>query len=133
MLWFRSDEGRFPGQQGDYHTGSTGIWPREDSLTCVKYHGSAEECGADAGRHALDALQDYIAEATHARRHELPRELVVVGLARRRLTAVGRGEGSHAEAAARCAEASAASVSAVARWALMWAPASAPAAADAPT
>jgi hypothetical protein len=65
MLWFRSDEGRFPGQQGDYHTGSTGIWPQEDFLTCVKYRGTAEECVADAGRHALDALQDYIAEATH--------------------------------------------------------------------
>jgi hypothetical protein len=43
----------------------TGIWSQEDLLTCVKYRGTAEECVADAGRHALDALQDYIAEATH--------------------------------------------------------------------
>lgn len=65
MLWFRSDEGRFPGQQGDYHTGSSGIWAQEDFLTCMEYQGTAEECVADAARHALDALQDYVAEATH--------------------------------------------------------------------
>ena len=65
MLWFRSDEGRFPGQQNDYHTGSTGVWPHEDLLTCLKYDGTAEGCAADAARHALDVLQDYIAEATH--------------------------------------------------------------------
>jgi hypothetical protein len=65
MLWFRSDEGRFPGQQNDYHTGSTGLWPQEDLLTCLGYDGTAEECAADVARHALDTLQDYIAEATH--------------------------------------------------------------------
>jgi len=65
MLWFRSDEGRFPGQQGDYHTGSAGLWPQEDFLTCVKYEGTVQDCLADVARHALDALQDYIAEATH--------------------------------------------------------------------
>jgi hypothetical protein len=36
-----------------------------DLLTCLEYDGTAEECAADAARHALDALQDYIAEATH--------------------------------------------------------------------
>ena len=65
MLWFRSDRGRFPGQQGDYNTGSAGIWPQEDLSTCLEYEGTGEECAADAARHALDALQDYIAEATH--------------------------------------------------------------------
>jgi hypothetical protein len=65
MLWFRSDQGRFPGQQGDYHTGPTGVWPQQDLRTCLEYDGAAEECAAGAARHALDALQDYIAEATH--------------------------------------------------------------------
>jgi hypothetical protein len=65
MLWFRSDQGRFPGQQGDHDAGSAGIWLQEDFLTCLEYEGTAEECAADAARHALDALQDYIAEAIH--------------------------------------------------------------------
>jgi hypothetical protein len=65
MLWFKSDEGRFPGQQGDYSTGSTGIWPQEDFITCTEHDGTAEECAADVARHALDVLQDYVAEATH--------------------------------------------------------------------
>jgi hypothetical protein len=65
MLWFRSDQGRFPGQQGDYNTGSRGIWPQEDLLTCLEHDGTAEGCAADVARHALDTLQDYIAEATH--------------------------------------------------------------------
>jgi hypothetical protein len=65
MLWFRSDQGRFPGQQGDYNAGSTGIWPQEDFMTCTEHEGTAEECAADVARHALDVLQDYIAEAIH--------------------------------------------------------------------
>jgi hypothetical protein len=65
MLWFRSDQGRFPGQMGDYHAGSTGIWPREDFITCTTHEGTAEKCAADVARHALDVLQDYIAEAIH--------------------------------------------------------------------
>jgi hypothetical protein len=65
MLWFRSEEGRFPGQQGDYRVGSSGIWPQEDLRTCLEFEGAGEECAADAARRALDALQDYVAEATH--------------------------------------------------------------------
>jgi hypothetical protein len=65
MLWFRSDEGRFPGQQGNYDAGSTGIQPQEDFRTCLEYEGTAGDCAADAARHALDTLQDYVAEATH--------------------------------------------------------------------
>lgn len=65
MLWFRSDEGRFPGQQGDYDAGSVGIWPHEDFHTCLEYEDTAEECAADVARHALDTLQDYVAEAIH--------------------------------------------------------------------
>jgi hypothetical protein len=66
MLWFRSDEGRFPGQQGDYQTGSVGIWPQEDFLLCVEHdEGSAADGAADAAGHALDTLQDYVAEAIH--------------------------------------------------------------------
>lgn len=65
MLWFRSDQGRFPGQLGDYNAGSRGVWPHEDFITCTKYEGTAEECAADVARHALGVLQDYIAEALH--------------------------------------------------------------------
>jgi hypothetical protein len=66
MLWFRSDEGRFPGQLSDYRTGSSGIWPQEDVLLCLERdEGTPADCAADAARHALDALQDYVAEATH--------------------------------------------------------------------
>jgi hypothetical protein len=66
MLWFRSDEGRFPGQLGNYRTGSTGIWPHEDFTLCLERNeGTAADCAADAARHALDVLQDYVAEATH--------------------------------------------------------------------
>jgi hypothetical protein len=65
MLWFRSDPGRFPGQQGDYNAGSSGTRPHEDFLTCTSQGGTTEECAAAVARHALDALQDYIAEATH--------------------------------------------------------------------
>ena len=39
--------------------------PQEDLTTCLEYGGTGEECAADAARHALDALQDYIAEAIH--------------------------------------------------------------------
>jgi hypothetical protein len=65
MLWFRSDQGRFPGQQGDCSVGSSGIWPQEDFTTCTTYEGTPEDCAADVARHALDVLQDYIAEAIH--------------------------------------------------------------------
>jgi hypothetical protein len=65
MLWFKSDEGKFPGQQGDYQVGSTGIRPQEDFTACTEHDGAPEECAADVARYALDALQDYIAEAIH--------------------------------------------------------------------
>lgn len=65
MLWFRSDQGRFPGQQGDYNAGAAGIRLHEDFTTCTQYERTAEECAAIVARHALDALQDYIAEAIH--------------------------------------------------------------------
>jgi hypothetical protein len=65
MLWFRSEPGRFPGQLGNYHVGSTGLWPQEHLLTCLGYDGTAEECAADVAQRALDVLQDYVAEATH--------------------------------------------------------------------
>jgi hypothetical protein len=65
MLWFRSDEGRFPGQQGDYRVGSSGLWPHEDFATCMEHDGTVEECAAEAALYALNGLQDYIAEASH--------------------------------------------------------------------
>jgi hypothetical protein len=65
MLWFTSDQGRFPGQQGNYRVGATGIRPHEDFITCTADEGTAEECAAHVAWHALDVLQDYIAEAIH--------------------------------------------------------------------
>jgi hypothetical protein len=65
MLWFRSDEGSSPGQQGDHGTRSTGIWPQEDLMTCIEHDGTPEECAADVAQHALGVMQEYIAEAIH--------------------------------------------------------------------
>jgi hypothetical protein len=64
MLWFRSDEGRFPGQLGDYRVGSTGIQVPAQ-FTGAEQDGTAEECAAELAWRALDTLQDYVAEATH--------------------------------------------------------------------
>jgi hypothetical protein len=43
ILWFRSDDGRFPGQQGDYHTGSTGIWPQVRGSMLHLWYGTADD------------------------------------------------------------------------------------------
>jgi hypothetical protein len=62
MLWYSADQGRFPGQQGDYHVGQAGTYVR-DNL------GAYGETDADfvtgVAAQALDELQDYISEATH--------------------------------------------------------------------
>jgi hypothetical protein len=62
MLWYSADQGRFPGQQGDYRTGQAGTYVR-DNL------GAYGETDADfmtgVAAQALDELQDYISEATH--------------------------------------------------------------------
>ena len=62
MLWYSADQGRFPGQQGDYRTGQAGTYVR-DNL------GAFGDTDADAvtgvAARALDELQDYVSEATH--------------------------------------------------------------------
>ena len=62
MLWYSADPGRFPGQQGDYRVGRSGTYVREN----LKAHGAtAEDRIARVAAQALDALQDYVDEATH--------------------------------------------------------------------
>jgi hypothetical protein len=62
QLWYSADEGRFPGQSGDYYIGQAGT----DMRTNFGAYGEA-----DAGNIiglailALDGLQDFIDEATH--------------------------------------------------------------------
>lgn|GEM_PF-2774823 len=62
MLWYSAEEGRFPGQQGNYHVGRSGTYVR------INFSGHGE---TDADRsvgvavQALAERQDYIDEATH--------------------------------------------------------------------
>jgi len=55
MIWFTADEGRFPGQQGNYHVGSAGI--------DVGQYSQNEVVGMAIN--ALDYLQDFVDEASH--------------------------------------------------------------------
>ena len=61
MLWYSADQGRFPGQQGDYRAGEAGTYVR-DNLGL--YAGDADAVTRVAAQ-ALDELQDYVSEATH--------------------------------------------------------------------
>jgi hypothetical protein len=62
MLWYSSDEGRFPGQQNDYHVGRSGTYVRDN----FSRHGATlEDHIVGVSTQALDELQDYIDEATH--------------------------------------------------------------------
>lgn len=62
MLWYSADQGRFPGQQGDYRSGRAGTHVRAG----LGIHGDTEaENLIGIARQALDELQDYISEATH--------------------------------------------------------------------
>jgi hypothetical protein len=62
MLRYTCDEGRFPGQQGNYHCGEVGIFVRGN----FGLHGETEADNiVGAATAALDALQDYVSEATH--------------------------------------------------------------------
>lgn len=62
MLWFSAQEGRFPGQRGDYRPGEAGCHVREN----VGADGTPEhEDIVRAAVQALDALQDFVSEATH--------------------------------------------------------------------
>jgi hypothetical protein len=75
MLWYSADEGRFPGQQGDYRVGRSGTHVREnlgvaeadadaDAITAITAITAAAVAVAVAVQ-ALDELQDYVSEATH--------------------------------------------------------------------
>lgn len=62
MLWYSADEGRFPGQLGDFRVGASGTYVREN----FDAHGMTDADGiAGVAAQALDELQDYIDEATH--------------------------------------------------------------------
>jgi hypothetical protein len=62
MLWYSADRGRFPGQRGDYRTGTAGshvsanFGVRDQAVT---------ERVASVAAQALSELQDYVDEATH--------------------------------------------------------------------
>jgi hypothetical protein len=62
MLWYSADQGRFPGQQGDYRTGQAGTYVRDN----LAAYGDADADGVTrVAAQALDELQDYVSEATH--------------------------------------------------------------------
>jgi hypothetical protein len=62
MLWYSADEGRFPGQAGNYRVGRSGTYVRDN----FNAHGRSEDDRiAGIAAQVLDELQDYIDEATH--------------------------------------------------------------------
>ena len=62
MLWYSADQGRFPGQQGDYRTGQAGTYVRDN----LGAYGDTDADGVTGvAAQALDELQDYVSEATH--------------------------------------------------------------------
>jgi hypothetical protein len=62
MLWYSAEEGRFPGQSGDYQVGRSGT----DVRVNFKDSGpAASDALAAVAAKALDELQDYVDEATH--------------------------------------------------------------------
>lgn len=62
MLWYSAEDGRFPGQLGDYRPGQAGSHVRDN----FEAHGeTAAERIAGVAAQALDELQDYVDEATH--------------------------------------------------------------------
>lgn len=62
MLWYSAEEGKFPGQSGNYRVGQAGTHVRENFGA---YGASAEENMVGVAVQALSELQDYISEATH--------------------------------------------------------------------
>jgi hypothetical protein len=62
MLWYSCEEGRFPGQSGDYHVGRSGTFVEAN----LEGHGQPEEDAITAvAALALGELRDYVDEATH--------------------------------------------------------------------
>ncbi len=62
MLWYSAEEGRFPGQAGDYCVGRSGTFVRANS---EGYGQPDEDAVAEVAALALGELQDYVDEATH--------------------------------------------------------------------
>jgi hypothetical protein len=63
MLWYSAEQGRSPGQSGDYRIGGAGTYVRGNFGV---YGATAEENIVGVAVQALDELQDYISEATHS-------------------------------------------------------------------
>ena len=61
MLWYSADQGRFPGQRGDYRTGQATLRARQPRRLRRHRCGRRDRVAA----RALDELQDYVSEATH--------------------------------------------------------------------
>jgi hypothetical protein len=62
MLWYLADDGRFPGQLGNYHVGASGT---HVAATFLAHGQTAEDRLTGVAAQALDELQDYVDEATH--------------------------------------------------------------------
>ena len=62
MLRYSADEGRFPGQSGNYRVGRSGTYVRDNFGL---YGDTDEDNIVGVTVQALDGLQDYISEATH--------------------------------------------------------------------
>ena len=62
VLWYSAQDGRFPGQQGDYRAGRAGTYIRANFGV---YGESEEQNIIGIAVQALDELQDYVSEATH--------------------------------------------------------------------
>lgn len=62
MLWYSAEEGRFPGQSGNYRVGRAGTYIRANFGA---YGACDEENIVGVAVQALSELQDYISEATH--------------------------------------------------------------------
>ncbi len=67
MLWYSADDGRFPGQSGDYRAGRSGTYVRDNlDVTGLEDGGQAcDDALARVAAAALGDLQDYVDEATH--------------------------------------------------------------------
>jgi hypothetical protein len=58
-LWYSAEQGKFPGQSGDYRVGRAGTYVRDNFGA---YGGSDEENIVGVAVQALDDLQDYISQ-----------------------------------------------------------------------
>jgi hypothetical protein len=63
MLWYSAEEGRFPGQSGEYRVGRAGTYI---SGNFGVYGTTDADNIVGVAVQALSELQDYVSEATHA-------------------------------------------------------------------